>query len=116
MLEVTWRLLYPILAVHTPTNCPGIICHHCLLGLYFVCKIICNYYRFVGICIDRGGCTLRSWFILRNIVEGQGVEFMYHMYSPTIVKIEVLRLEKRLDDELYYLRYFYYKIDVDIDN
>jgi len=60
--------------------------------------------RFVGICIDRGGCSLRSWFILRNIVEGQGVEFMYHMYSPTIAKIEVLRLEKRLDDELYYLR------------
>ena len=29
---------------------------------------------------------------------------MYHMYNPTLVKIEVLRLEKRLDDELYYLR------------
>eukprot|EP00090_Calanus_glacialis_P039169 TRINITY_DN6819_c0_g1_i1.p1 TRINITY_DN6819_c0_g1~~TRINITY_DN6819_c0_g1_i1.p1 ORF type:complete len:318 (-),score=112.47 TRINITY_DN6819_c0_g1_i1:89-1042(-) len=60
--------------------------------------------RFVGICIDRGGTGLRAWFILRNVVEGQGVEFMYQMYSPTLVKIEVLRLEKRLDDELYYLR------------
>jgi len=60
--------------------------------------------RFVGICIDRGGTGLRAWFILRNVIEGQGVEFMYHMYNPTLVKIEVLRLEKRLDDELYYLR------------
>jgi len=60
--------------------------------------------RFVGICIDRGGTGLRAWLILRNVVEGQGIEFMYQMYSPTVVKIEVLRLEKRLDDELYYLR------------
>ena len=29
---------------------------------------------------------------------------MYNIYSPTVVKIEVLRLERRLDDELYYLR------------
>jgi len=60
--------------------------------------------RFVGICIDRGGAGLRAWLILRNVVEGQGVEFMYNMYSPTVAKIEVLKLEKRLDDELYYLR------------
>ena len=60
--------------------------------------------RFVGICIDRGGCGLRAWFILRNVIEGQGVEFMYQMYNPTILKIEVLRLEQRLDEELYYLR------------
>lgn len=26
------------------------------------------------------------------------------MYDPTLVKIEILRLEKRLDDELLYLR------------
>jgi len=60
--------------------------------------------RFVGICIDRGGTGLRAWLILRNVIEGQGVEFMYNLYSPTVVKIEVLRLERRLDDELYYLR------------
>lgn len=29
---------------------------------------------------------------------------MYNMYDPTIHKVEVLRLEKRLDDELLYLR------------
>jgi len=60
--------------------------------------------RFVGICIDRGGTGLRAWFIIRNVVDGQGIEFMYQIYNPTVVKIEVLRLERRLDDELYYLR------------
>lgn len=33
-----------------------------------------------------------------------GVEVFYEMYSPLIQKIEVLRLEKRLDSELLYLR------------
>jgi len=60
--------------------------------------------RFVGLCIDRGGTGLRAWFILRNVIEGQGVEVMYQMYNPSLVKIEVLRLERRLDEELYYLR------------
>ncbi|XP_017784368.1 PREDICTED: 39S ribosomal protein L19, mitochondrial [Nicrophorus vespilloides] len=60
--------------------------------------------RFVGICIKREGCGLRSTFILRNVVDHQGVEVMYELYDPTIQKIEVLRLEKRLDDELLYLR------------
>jgi len=60
--------------------------------------------RFVGICIDRGGTGLRAWTIVRNVVDGQGIEFMYQIYNPSIVRIEVLRLEKRLDEELYYLR------------
>ncbi|XP_042211523.1 39S ribosomal protein L19, mitochondrial-like [Homarus americanus] len=60
--------------------------------------------RFVGICIQRGGTGLRAWFILRNVIDHQGVEIMYEMYSPLIQTIDVLRLEKRLDDELLYLR------------
>lgn len=60
--------------------------------------------RFVGICINRSGCGLRASFILRNVVDHQGVEIVYDMYNPTIQKFEVLRLEKRLDDELLYLR------------
>jgi large subunit ribosomal protein L19 len=60
--------------------------------------------RFVGICIARGGTGLRAWMIVRNVVDGQGIEFMYQIYNPTVVRIEVLRLEKRLDEELYYLR------------
>jgi len=33
-----------------------------------------------------------------------GVEIRYDLYNPTVHKIEVLILEKRLDDELFYLR------------
>ena len=33
-----------------------------------------------------------------------GVEIRYEIYSPQIQKIDVLRLEKRLDDQLFYLR------------
>ncbi|GJQ78800.1 mRpL19 [Trypoxylus dichotomus] len=61
-------------------------------------------HKFVGICIQRTGCGLRANFILRNIIDNQGVEILYEMYDPTLIKIEVLRLEKRLDDELLYLR------------
>lgn len=60
--------------------------------------------RFVGICIDRDRCGLRARFILRNVIDFQGIEVEYEMYDPAIQKIEVLRLEKRLDDKLYYLR------------
>ncbi|KAB0799970.1 hypothetical protein PPYR_07853 [Photinus pyralis] len=60
--------------------------------------------RFVGICIKREGCGLRAKFILRNVIDHQGVEVLYEMYDPALQKIEVLRLEKRLDDELMYLR------------
>lgn len=60
--------------------------------------------RFVGICIKRRSCGLRANFILRNVVDHQGIEVMYDMYDPAIQKIEVLKLEKRLDDELLYLR------------
>ncbi|XP_013102226.2 large ribosomal subunit protein bL19m [Stomoxys calcitrans] len=60
--------------------------------------------RFVGICIQRERCGLRARFILRNVIDEQGVEVLYEMYDPTIQKIEVLRLEKRVDDHLLYLR------------
>ncbi|XP_050429040.1 39S ribosomal protein L19, mitochondrial [Adelges cooleyi] len=60
--------------------------------------------RFVGICIQRLGCGLRANFTLRNVIKNVGTEMKYQLYDPTIQKIEVLRLEKRLDDELLYLR------------
>ncbi|VDP11863.1 unnamed protein product [Soboliphyme baturini] len=56
---------------------------------------------FVGICIQRDEVGLRHYFTLRNYIDG---EVKYEMYSPLIQKIEVLKLEKRLDDELLYLR------------
>ncbi|CAH1112843.1 unnamed protein product [Psylliodes chrysocephalus] len=61
-------------------------------------------HRFVGICIQRQGCGLRAQFTLRNIIDHQGIEILYEMYDPAIQKVEILRLEKRLDDELLYLR------------
>lgn len=60
--------------------------------------------RFVGICIDRSCNGLRANFILRNVVDHQGMEIQYEIYDPTLQKIEVLRLEKRLDENLFYLR------------
>uniref|UniRef100_A0A0A9Y9Y8 Large ribosomal subunit protein bL19m n=2 Tax=Lygus hesperus TaxID=30085 RepID=A0A0A9Y9Y8_LYGHE len=60
--------------------------------------------RFLGICIKREGCGLRASFVVRNVIDNIGVEVRYHLYDPTILKIDVIKLEKRLDDELYYLR------------
>ncbi|XP_052441641.1 39S ribosomal protein L19, mitochondrial [Carassius gibelio] len=63
-----------------------------------------NLNRFVGICIQRSGKGLGATFILRNVVDGQGVEICFELYNPRMRKIEVLKLEKRLDDNLMYLR------------
>ena len=60
--------------------------------------------RFVGICIRRDDYGLRHTFTLRNVVDGLGVENVYALYNPAIQLIEVLRLEKRLDDNLTYLQ------------
>ncbi|XP_031831449.1 mitochondrial ribosomal protein L19 [Nomia melanderi] len=60
--------------------------------------------QFVGICILRECTGLRSSFLLRNIVDKEPVEIRFELYDPAIKKIECLRLEKRLDKELLYLR------------
>ncbi|CAL7937188.1 unnamed protein product [Xylocopa violacea] len=60
--------------------------------------------RFVGICILKEGTGLRASFILRNAIKGEGIEVRYDLYDPAIKNIECLRLEKRLDDQLLYLR------------
>lgn len=39
-----------------------------------------------------------------SVCGGTGVEICYELYNPRIQKIEVLKLEKRLDDNLMYLR------------
>jgi len=59
---------------------------------------------FLGICIQKRMCGLRHEFTLRNVVNNQGVEVCFQLYDPKIQKIEILKLEKRLDDELLYLR------------
>lgn len=75
------------------------------LGDYYHQRVYSiNVYGFVGICILREFYGLRSRFILRNVIDAQGVEILYELYDPTIQRIEVLRFEKRLDDHLRYLR------------
>jgi large subunit ribosomal protein L19 len=60
--------------------------------------------RFVGICIRREDYGLRHTFTLRNVIDETGVEIQYNLYNPTIQNIDVLVLEKRLDDDLSYLQ------------
>jgi large subunit ribosomal protein L19 len=60
--------------------------------------------RFVGICILKEGQGLRANFTLRNYIENEGVEIRYDLYNPTLRSVDVLRLEKRLDSHLMYLR------------
>ncbi|XP_017517103.2 large ribosomal subunit protein bL19m [Manis javanica] len=60
--------------------------------------------QFLGICIQRSGAGLGATFILRNTIEGQGVEICFELYNPRIQEIQVIKLEKRLDDSLLYLR------------
>ena len=52
----------------------------------------------------RKGHGLRHQVALRNIVQNEGVEILYDLYSPIILEIQVLRLQKRLDSDLRYLR------------
>ena len=60
--------------------------------------------KFTGICIARRNKGLGSTFILRNVINGIGVEKMFEQYSPTIKEIKVLKLERRRRAKLYYLR------------
>lgn len=60
--------------------------------------------QFLGICIKRSGSGLGATFTLRNTIEGQGVEICFELYNPRIHEIQVVKLEKRLDDNLMYLR------------
>ncbi|CAL8073165.1 unnamed protein product [Calicophoron daubneyi] len=61
-------------------------------------------HRFVGICIERYNEGLWTTFTLRNVVEKTAVEIQYELYNPTLLSIDVLLLEKRLDQNLLYLR------------
>ncbi|XP_071801258.1 large ribosomal subunit protein bL19m-like [Asterias amurensis] len=60
--------------------------------------------RFVGICTRRGGYGLGATFILRNVINDLGVEICFELYNPLIQKVEMLKLEKRLDSDLKYLQ------------
>jgi len=62
--------------------------------------------RFVGICIKQNHWqnTLGASFTLRNVIDGEPLEIVFHLYSPLIQKIEVLRHQTRSHEDLCYLR------------
>lgn len=63
-----------------------------------------KFMKFAGRVLYRDGFGMDCHFCLRNILNGEGIEVVYPLYSPLIQKIEVLRLEKWIDTDLRYLR------------
>lgn len=59
---------------------------------------------FVGIVVQRENTGLFTNISLRNVIDHQGIEVLYDIYDPAIQKVELLKLEKRLDDKIIYLR------------
>lgn len=59
---------------------------------------------FSGVVIARSGSGLEEMFTVRRIVQGEGVERIFPLYSPKISRIEVKRTGKVRRAKLYYLR------------
>ncbi len=59
---------------------------------------------FTGTVIARRGRGVRKTFTVRRIVQGEGVERVFPLHSPSILKIEVRRPGKVRRAKLYYLR------------
>lgn len=59
---------------------------------------------FAGTVIARHGEGPRATFTVRRIVQGEGVERVFPLYSPRIVKIKVTRGGKVRRARLFYLR------------
>jgi large subunit ribosomal protein L19 len=59
---------------------------------------------FSGVVIARRGDGMREMFTVRRIVQGEGVERVFPLHSPKIVKVEVKRTGRVRRAKLYYLR------------
>lgn len=61
---------------------------------------------FGGIVICRKGTGVQETFTVRKITAGQGVERIYPLNSPNIVKIEVDRVSVTMRARMFYMRGF----------
>ncbi|TWT47783.1 50S ribosomal protein L19 [Botrimarina hoheduenensis] len=59
---------------------------------------------FTGVVIARSGSGSREMFVVRRIVNNEGVERKFPVHSPKIAKIEVKRSSVVRRAKLYYLR------------
>jgi large subunit ribosomal protein L19 len=59
---------------------------------------------FAGVVIGRRGEGMRETFTVRRIVQGEGVERIFPLYSPRIAKVKVKRSGRVRRAKLYYLR------------
>jgi large subunit ribosomal protein L19 len=59
---------------------------------------------FQGVCIKRVNNGVGSTFTVRKISNGIGVERVFPLHSPTVDKIEVMRVGRVRRAKLYYLR------------
>jgi len=59
---------------------------------------------FNGVVIARSGSGTREMFVVRRIVQGEGVERKFPLHSPRIAKVEVKRSGVVKRAKLYYLR------------
>src|SRR6516162_5194999 len=59
---------------------------------------------FNGVVIARSGSHTREMFVVRRIVQGEGVERKFPLHSPRIADIVVKRSGKVRRAKLYYLR------------
>ena len=59
---------------------------------------------FTGTVIGRKGGGIRGTFTVRRIVQGEGVERVYPLHSPSIAKVNIRRAGRVRRGKLYYLR------------
>jgi len=60
--------------------------------------------NFIGLCIAKFNRSIRSTFIVRNILSNEGVEFTVPFHSPLVKSIQIINKKKTRASKLYYAR------------